>query len=479
MSRLVVIDDDPQYADLLKRRLSLSGHEATCCESLRAGHQAIASLSPDMVLLDICLPDGNGLEQIDLIKAASCLPEIVVITASGDEDGAELAIRSGVWDYWQKGRPVDDLMFSVAQALEYRRERLARRDSRPVDLGGLLGESQAMRVCFGAIAEASACDAPVLICGETGTGKEMVAKAIHRNSERAGRPLVPVDCASLTETLVESSLFGHDRGAFTGASSDRAGLVRQAHEGTLFLDEVGELPLNLQKSFLRVLQEKRFRAVGSDREIFSDFRLLAATNRDLRQMVAAGTFREDLYFRLRSMEIALPPLRLRGGDVLMIAETALSEVCERLALPPKELSVAFREALASHPWPGNVRELRQAIECAVVAAGKFRTLEVVHLPIQMRVQLARAAVVPELNRTPFGPNGKGRPTLAEVRDAASVAYLSQLLDEVRGDVQAACEISGLSRSRLYGLLKLYGMDRAGRAKAPQSESSVGISCNVS
>jgi two-component system, NtrC family, response regulator len=472
MSRLVVIDDDPQYADLLRRRLSLSGHEAICCENLRAGHQAIASFSPEMVLLDIRLPDGNGLEQIDLVKTAPCLPEVVVITASGDEDGAELAIRSGVWDYWQKGRPVDDLMFSVAQALEYRRERLARRNSRSLDLGGLLGQSQAMRACLGAIAEASASDVPVLISGETGTGKEMVAKAIHSNSDRALRPLVPVDCASLTETLVESSLFGHDKGAFTGASTDRVGLVRQAHEGTLFLDEVGELPLNLQKSFLRVLQEKRFRPVGSDREIFSDFRLLAATNRDLKQMVAAGTFREDLYFRLRSMDIELPPLRLRGGDVLMIAETVLTEVCERLALPPKELSAAFREALASYPWPGNVRELRQAVECAVVAAGMFRTLEAIHLPIQIRVQLARASVAPEFNRTPFGPKAKGRPTLAEVRDAASEAYLSRLLDEVHGDVEAACEISGISRSRLYGLLKLYGIDREGHPKTSASLASV-------
>jgi two-component system NtrC family response regulator len=430
-----------------------------------------------MVLLDICLPDGNGLEQIDLIKAAPSLPEVIVITASGDEDGAELAIRSGVWDYWQKGRPVDDLVFSVAQALEYRRERLARRESRPLDLGGLLGESQTMRACFGAIAEACVSDVPVLISGETGTGKEMVAKAIHRNSDRSDRPLVPVDCASLTETLVESSLFGHDRGAFTGASTDRIGLVRQAHEGTLFLDEVGELPLNLQKSFLRVLQEKRFRAVGSDREIFSDFRLLAATNRDLRQMVAAGTFREDLYFRLKSLEIALPPLRLRGGDVSMIAETVLAEVCDRLALPPKELSGTLREALASYAWPGNVRELRQAIECAVVAAGKFPSLEVIHLPIQMRVQLARASVAPELNRTPFSPKGKGRPTLAEVRDAASVAYLAELLEEVHGDVEAACAISGMSRSRLYGLLKLYGLDRAGHPRSP--EPLTVASCNVS
>lgn len=476
MSKIVVIDDDHQYAELLRRLLSAAGHQVLCCGSLREGQEAVASFAPEIVLLDVCLPDGSGLERIHAIKAARCLPEVVVITASGDEDGAELAIRAGVWGYWLKSRPIRELQVTIAQALAYREERMARRDWRALDVGGLIGESQAMVACFEAIAEAAAGDVPVLIRGETGTGKEMVAKAIHGNSARAAKPFVVVDCASLTETLLESSLFGHDKGAFTGASTDRVGLVRQAHQGTLFLDEIGELTASGQKAFLRVLQEKRFRPVGSDREASSDFRLLAATHRDLRQMVVEGRFREDLYFRLRSMEVDLPPLRARGGDITRIAAEVASQACVRSGAPGKRLSAQLAEALADYPWPGNVRELRQAMECAVVSAGSATTLEPIHLPVQIRVHLARAAVKPELRRAPL-PSEAGRPTLAAVRDAASAAYLSQLLDEVNGDIEAACGIAEVSRSKLYGLLKTYGIGRAGQTRTP--EPNLHISCVAS
>ena len=479
MGRIVVVDDDPQYADLLKQLLSADDHEVFCCGTLRDGYEAVDTVSPEIVLLDVCLPDGSGLEQIHAIKAASSLPEIIVITASGDQDGAEVAVRAGVWGYWQKGRSLAELMFNVAQAIAYRADRMSRRDWRSLELGGLLGESQPMVACFEGIAEASASEVPVLICGETGTGKERVAKAVHDNSQRAERPFIVVDCASLTDTLVESLLFGHERGAFTGASADRIGLVRQAHGGTLFLDEIGELPIGVQKSFLRVLQEKRFRPVGSDREGSSDFRLVAATNRNLQQMVDAGGFRADLYFRLRSMEIALPPLRTRGHDIVKIAEAVSASACERMALPEKSLSAQFSNALLGYPWPGNVRELQHAVECAVVSAGNARTIDAVHLPIQLRVHLARASVRLELNHVPMRSNKAERPTLAQVRDAAGAAYLAELFEEVHGDVEAACEIAEVSRSRLYGLLKMYGIGRTSRLKATRSPVMAGLGCDVS
>lgn len=479
MGRILVVDDDPQYAGLLKRLLSDNGHEACCCETLRDGHEAVVAMAPDLVLLDVCLPDGSGLEEIHSFKDASCRPEIIVITSSGDEDGAEVAVRAGVWGYWQKGRPLPELVVSVAQAIAYRAQCVTRLDWRSLELGGLVGESQPMVTCFEAIAEAAAGDVPVLICGETGTGKEMVAKAIHDNGQRAERPFVVVDCASLTDTLVESLLFGHERGAFTGAESSRVGLVRQAHGGTLFLDEVGELPLGVQKAFLRVLQEKRFRPVGSDREGASDFRLLAATNRNLQRMVDAGTFREDLYFRLRSMEIGLPPLRARGSDIVKLAESFTRSACERLSLPKKQTSGELNKALLSYPWPGNVRELRHAVESAVVAAGKSQSIELIHFPIQIRVCLARVSVRPELNRSAVRQEKAGRRTLAEVRDAASAAYLAALLDEVEGDVEAACHIADVSRSRLYGLLKMYSIDRTRRMKMSYADPSTGLNCDIS
>ena len=465
MGNIVLIDDDPQYAGLVKHQLTASGHKVICCGSLRAGRQAVATFAPDVVLLDVCLPDGNGLEGIHSFKAAPCAPEIIVITATGDEVGAELAIRSGVWSYWPKDRNIQELVLSIAHAMAYRSERVARQDWRTLDLGGIVGESQPMVTCYEAIAAAAAGDVPVLISGETGSGKEVVARAIHRNGSRASRPLIVVDCASLSESLVESVLFGHDRGAFTGASGDRAGLVRQAHEGTLFLDEIGELPLVVQKSFLRVLQEKRFRSVGSDRESVSDFRLLAATHRNLEEMVRAGSFREDLYFRLRSMEILLPPLRSRKGDIGLIAQTIAVSTCERLALSPKEFSSDFNEALQAYAWPGNVRELRQAVECAVVAAGCSKSLEAIHLPVPIRIQLARALLKSSSQPTPLPLSLAERPTLAAVRDAASTAYLSKLLEDVGGDIEAACAIADISRSRLYGLLKSHRIDRGSHGKA--------------
>jgi two-component system, NtrC family, response regulator len=478
MTSVVIIDDDPQYAELLKRHVSAEDYSVVCCATLHDGQEAIASVGPAVVVLDVCLPDGNGLERIRSIKADPSLPEVIVVTATGEEAGAELAIRSGVWGYWQKGRPLAELMLSIAQAVAYRSDRISQRDWRSLDRQGVVGESPAMIACFESIAEASAGDMPVLICGETGTGKERVANAVHRNSGRVAGPFIVVDCASLTDSLVESTLFGHEKGAYTGANAERVGLVRQANGGTLFLDEIGELPLGVQKSFLRVLQEKRFRPVGADREVFSDFRLLAASNRNLQRMVDAGEFREDLFFRLRSMEIALPLLRDRGNDVVKIAEALVAITCERLTLPRKHLGPRFCQALLDYSWPGNVRELQQAVECAVSASGQAKSLEAVHLPIQIRIGLARASVRPELNPVALGTVPASRRTLAEARDDVSRAYLTQLLDEVRNDIEAACAIAGVSRSRFYGLLKEYGIGRNARPQAghgPLSRFSCGVS----
>lgn len=459
MARVLIIDDDHAYAGMLKRQTAQLGHEVRDCETWLDGSATVRTFAPDIVLLDVWLPDGNALAHIQELKTTPCLPEVLVITGSGDEAAAELAIRAGAWDYWQKDRTVNELMLALGRMVEHREARTSRRNWRTLDLHGLLPESAAMVDCFERLAEAAMSDVPVLIRGETGTGKEKVAQVIHRNGARTKKPFVVVDCAALTESLVESTLFGHDKGAFTGASSDRMGLVRQAHEGTLFLDEVGELPLSVQKTFLRVLQERCFRAVGSDRMVMSDFRLVAATNRDLGHMVESGTFREDLYFRLRSMEIVLPPLRDRGRDAVMIAEETAAMTCQRLALPPKSLSPSFAEALAQYPWPGNVRELRQAVECAVVSAGQATTLETIHLPTQIRVHLARASIRLQSSRPHVHEAGGSYPTLAATRDAVTVSYLVRLIEDTQGDIDAACRVADLSRSRLYELLRIHGVSR--------------------
>ena len=472
MGRALIIDDDPSYSDMLARQFSGMGHEVFCCAALGEARVTLATFPAEVVLLDVGLPDGNGLQDIGAIKAGPSQPEVIIITGSGDEDGAEFALLAGAWDYWQKARSVAGLRAMVQRALSYRTERLSRGTLRPLDRDGLVGCSPAMTEAIELIARAAASDTPVLIRGETGTGKEVAARLIHRNSPRARRPFVIVDCGSLTESLVESVLFGHDRGAFTGASADRQGLVRQAHEGTLFLDELGELPLSIQRSFLRVLQEKRFRPVGADREVASDFRIVAATNRDLAQMVRRGAFREDLYYRLRGMEIVLPPLRMRGQDAREIAAEVVKEACSRLHIACKELSPEIGEAIDRYPWPGNVRELRQTMEYAIVSAGESPTLDTIHLPTPIRVELARAAVRPELNqRETFRATSR---TLSSARDAAISAYLRQLILDTQGDVESAHRIAGVSRSRFYELLKLYGLTKPSPRKHRAAREAAAI-----
>ena len=325
-----------------------------------------------------------------------------------------------------------------------------------------------MHGCLELVAQAVETDANALISGETGTGKEVVARTIHENSRRAGNPFVVVDCAAMPATLVESMLFGHEKGAFTGAEKRAEGLVRQANRGTLFLDEVGELPLSVQKSFLRVLQEHRFRPVGCDREVESDFRLLAATNRDLDHMVETWDFRQDLLFRIRTIAIEIPPLRDRHGDVRLLVRHFLRQAAERTNSRGKECSPDTFEAFEQYAWPGNVRELSNALESAIAAAGEEEVLLPRHLPLEMRVQFARqtlAAGSREQGENPLlsGPDPENFPSLKVFRERVmgelERQYLRDLLLTARNDVATACRLSELSRARLYALLKKHSLSR--------------------
>ena len=318
--------------------------------------------------------------------------------------------------------------------------------------------------CLNRLALSAGSDANVLISGETGTGKELFAWAVHNNSRRAGKRFVVVDCAALPESLVESILFGYERGSFTGAEKNQSGLIKRADGGTLFLDEVGELPLSVQKSFLRVLQERKFRQVGGGPEIRSDFRLIAATNRDLNAMVHQQRFRKDLLFRLRAFTMELPPLRQRIEDISEIAHYHMVKLCANYGLARKNFSPDFFEVLGRYEWPGNVRELVHALERAVSAARHEPILFPNHLPVYIRVHLARAMVEQGASGSESQPalrrNAKPLPMLAEVREAAMVElelkYLRELMN-LAGTMQEALAIAGLSRSRLYALLKKHGL----------------------
>jgi two-component system NtrC family response regulator len=407
------------------------------------------------------MPDGSGLDILPAIRGTPSSPEVIIITGFADPDGAELAVKNGAWDYIEKPSSVQEIVLPLVRALQYREEKRAKKRHVVLKREGLLGGSSQMMACLEVLAQAAASDASVLITGETGTGKELFAQAIHANGPRAGNSFVVVDCAALPETLVESILFGHEKGAFTGADRAREGLIKQADGGTLFLDEVGELPLSMQRAFLRVLQEHRFRAVGGDREVVSDFRLIAATNRNIEGMLKQGQFREDLFFRIRSLLIELSPLRERPEDIREIALYHMAKECERLRIGTKGLCPDFLNALAAYPWPGNVRELVNAVETAIAAAQNETTLFLRHLPTHIRVHLARALVnketgVEDSANKNAGPS-KEFPSLQDFRKTAEQQYLRDLMSVTNGNIREACRISGLSRSRLYSLMKECGV----------------------
>jgi len=316
-----------------------------------------------------------------------------------------------------------------------------------------------MKSAHDQLSEATSTDVNVLITGETGTGKELFAKAIHDNSDRSEENFVVVDCAALQGSLIESILFGHEKGAFTGAVQNREGLIKQADGGTLFLDEIAELPLALQKVFLRVLQERRFRPVGGQKEVESDFRLIAATNRDLESMVSLGQFREDLLYRLRAHTLALPPLRDHREDIVPIAVYHVEKICKRSGYEPKTFSPDFIEALLSYDWPGNVRELVNAIEGAVASASSAATLFRKHLPREIRIHLVRARTgdpSPAGGKTEALPSHH-LPTIKALRtsiyEKAEQEYLTELMKLTAGNIEQACEISDLRQPRLYELLR--------------------------
>ncbi|WP_246804795.1 sigma-54-dependent transcriptional regulator [Desulfosarcina cetonica] len=332
---ILIIDDDPEVCGTLLSLLSRMQLAGESARSLNAGLAKLEKGRFDLVFLDVRLPDGNGLDALARIKLMPGSPEVIILTGQGDPDGAELAIQGGVWDYLVKPSPVKQTLLSIQRVLKYRKEKQGTTPVVALDLSHLVGRGSEMRGIQDFIAQAARSQAGVLINGETGTGKELTARTIHENGTRAANRFIVVDCAALTETLVESTLFGHRRGAFTGADRDRTGLIKLADGGTLFLDEVGEMPLNIQRVFLRVLQEKRFRPVGENREESSDFRIIAATNKNLEDEVRAGRFRDDLLFRLKTMNVTLPPLRCRKEDIRDLVMFHVRKLAKRYDTPEK------------------------------------------------------------------------------------------------------------------------------------------------
>ncbi len=469
MAKVLIIDDDDLMVSSLSLMASRLGHEVASASCLTEGLEKSASEDFDVIFLDVRMPDGNGLQALPRLAQAASNPEVIIITGFGEPDGAELAMKSGAWDYIEKGSSSKEITLSLERALQYRREKKSdpRQNIVALKREDICGNSPKLKACLNLLAQAAASDASILITGETGTGKELFAQAIHRNSPRAEKNFVIVDCAALPETLAESLLFGHEKGSFTGAEKPQEGLVRQAHGGTLFLDEVGELPLSVQKTFLRVLQERRFRPLGSTREVESDFRLVAATNRDLDDMVARNLFRSDLLFRLRSFTIELPPLRERAEDIRELTRIHIDRLCEGDGVASKGFSPEFLDALLTYHWPGNVRELANTLVRAFSAARFEPTLYPKHLPPSFRAEIMRHSV--RRNALPDEAASeqplRRLPKLQDYRDnvytQAEKHYLQELMALAEENIPEACRLSGLSQSRLYALLKKHRIERSG------------------
>jgi two-component system NtrC family response regulator len=385
MGKITIIDDDHFFRDLLAENCQLMGHDVFTAESIREGTTILHTEPIDLLFLDVRLPDGNGLDLLPMIRNLASAPEVIIITGMGDVTGAELAIKNGAWDYLQKPLSRHEITLQVKRALEYHEKKLRLQSHVNLKRDNIVGKSPALNQCLDQVAACAWTDSTVLLTGETGTGKELFARAIHENSKRANKPFIVVDCASLPEKLIESILFGHVKGAFTGAANNQKGLIEQADGGTLFLDEIGELPLESQKTFLRVLQEKIYRPLGRSQELTSNFRLIAATNRDLSVMVEENMFRNDLFFRLNGFAIHLPSLRERKEDIEKIAMIFIFSACRRENFPVKGVVVETIEALRHYSWPGNVRELKQAVEKAVLADPKAPIIYPIHLPAEIRL----------------------------------------------------------------------------------------------
>ena len=463
MAQILIIDDDKMICQTLSAVCNAMGHETAHAFKLKKGLEQARTDPFDLVFLDVNLPDGNGLQAIDKIKKSPNSPEVVIVTGEGSKDGAELAIKSGSWDYIEKPLSAEKVKLALIRVLQYREEKSARKLPLVLKREGIVGNSAEIKQCLDLVAKAADSDANVLITGETGTGKELFARAIHENSQRRHHAFVVVDCAALPETLIESTLFGHEKGAFTGADRAREGLIKEADGGTLFLDEVGELPLAQQRAFLRVLQERRFRPVGGKRDTVSDFRLIAATNRDINDMVKDGAFREDLLFRLQSLAIAIPALRDRAGDIKDIASYYLAKLSDKYGPGQKGYSPEFLEAITRYEWPGNVRELIHAIENTLSESREVPTLFPIHLPTYIRSRLARASVVEDWQRLQIHEKDIGQtqsmPRLKEFMELIEKDYFQRLITMTGGDMKEICRISGIDRSNVYVRFKKYNLSK--------------------
>jgi two-component system response regulator AtoC len=454
-ARALIVDDDRTMCEFLETALGREGYRVRTAESARTAFEILADQDFDVVVTDLNMPETGGIELCARMAAQRPEVPVIVITAFGSLDTAIAAIRAGAYDFITKPFETDVLVVAVKRAVEHRMlraevERLRDAVATTRTFEDLVGSSPAMNRVYELMARLADSDASVLITGESGTGKELAAKALHRRGRRTEGPFVAVDCSALPETLIESELFGHSRGAFTDASNARDGLLLRADGGTLFLDEIGNIPLPVQAKLLRALEERRFRPVGSDREVPFDVRLISATNRDLDTAIEEGRFRDDLYFRINVVHIELPPLRARSGDVLVLAQHFLESFAARELKAVTGFTPAAARCLSAYAWPGNVRELRNCIERAI-ALCRHHEVGVEDLPDRVRSYRPSQVVLSTDDPSEMAP-------LEEVERR----YIARVLEAVGGNKTLAARVLGLDRKTLYRKLEKTAADKPGR-----------------
>lgn len=465
--QILVIDDDEQMQFFLKEALERQQYAVTVRGTAEAGLQALRAQRHDLVLLDIRLPGMSGLQALDAILEIDNRIPIIVMTAHGTRDTAIEAIRRGAYDYFTKPFQVEEMEIVVRRALEKRRflgeiERLRSELSASRGRGQMIGSSVAMREVFRLIDRVGPTDSTVLILGESGTGKELIAEALHEQSPRRDRPFVKLNCAAIPETLLESELFGHEKGAFTGALARKPGKFQMADGGTLLLDEIGDMSLTTQAKILRVLQERELQLVGGTQTIRVDVRIIASTHRDLEQRVREGSFRDDLYFRLNVVTIPVPPLRERKDEIPELADYFLADANLRLHRSINRIAANALAALLDYNWPGNVRELKNAIErAAVVNDGDALALE--SLPPPIRAAAGPGAAVIEQTRWAVLETLPLDDRIAQIERA----FVADALARAAGVQAAAARLLGVSERSVWHLVKKHQIE-VGKIKSKTS-----------
>lgn len=442
MTKILIIDDEPQIRTLLARIISLEGYEVAQAENIKSALKLLPRFAPQVVLCDVFLPDGNGVEAVEQIRTLLPHCEVIMLTANGNIADGVQAIKNGAFDYLIKGNDNDriiPLISNAAQkvALKLKLAKLEKVVNKEYTFDSIIGKSKPILAALELARKVAATDTSILLTGETGTGKEVFANAIHHLSPQRSGSFVAVNCSALSRELLESEMFGYKAGAFTGAIRDKRGLFEQAHRGTLFLDEIGEMPLSLQAKLLRTLENGELIKVGDSVTTKVDVRVIAATNRNLKDSVSRGEFREDLYYRLSVFTIELPPLRHRGDDVVLLAQSFIDAFACKMGKTITAVEQPFFDALVKHTWSGNIRELRNTIERSLImASGEVLKFE--DLPLE--VQLSPC-------------NAKGSMELSAIERG----HICKVLNYTAGNKTEAARMLKIGLTTLYRKIEEYGI----------------------